>query len=221
MKRLTILIFSLSFATLIAAQDAKQVFISMPDSILSILTNINREDCIDFLASNMKAKVKNRFDQESEMLHLTDNYISMQLASNSFFEMKLLPINDSTRIICTVQTICSQACDSRIKFYTTQWETLNASNFISLPEKSDFVPDTIPTQIADTLSMSWRDLSSEADLLLVKAALSDSLNTLTFEYTTPFYMDKTSASRFIPLLKRDKIQYDWTNNKFIRRQEEE
>ena len=43
------------------AQDMKTLFIAMPDSIAPLLTKVNREDCVDFLASNMKAEVKNRF----------------------------------------------------------------------------------------------------------------------------------------------------------------
>ena len=31
------------------AQQAKQYFVSMPDTILPLLTEINRADCIDFL----------------------------------------------------------------------------------------------------------------------------------------------------------------------------
>lgn len=33
-------------------------FIAMPDSVAPLLTKVNREDCVDFLASNMKAEVK-------------------------------------------------------------------------------------------------------------------------------------------------------------------
>ena len=29
-------------------------FIAMPDSVAPLLTKVNREDCVDFLASNMK-----------------------------------------------------------------------------------------------------------------------------------------------------------------------
>ena len=42
----------------VQAQDMKALFVSMPDSIAPLLTKVNREDCIDFLASNMKAEVK-------------------------------------------------------------------------------------------------------------------------------------------------------------------
>ena len=79
------------------------MFINMPDSLLPILTKVNRADCIDFLDYDMRALVKNRFDQESEMTRLTDDYIAMRLSSKHQFEIKLLPVRDSISIICTVQ----------------------------------------------------------------------------------------------------------------------
>ena len=60
------------------AQQAKQYFVSMPDTILPLLTEINRADCIDFLESNMRAIVTNRLDGKSEMTTLTDNYIEIK-----------------------------------------------------------------------------------------------------------------------------------------------
>ena len=57
------------------AQDLKSLYIALPDSLSPLLTKVNREDFGDFLASNMKAEVKNRFGQTSEMLKLTDDYL--------------------------------------------------------------------------------------------------------------------------------------------------
>lgn len=215
MKRLYYLFLYIPLAISLHAQEARHAFVNMPDSILPILTKVNRADCIDFLDSHMRAIVKNRFDQQSEMTRLTKDYIAMQLSPQSHFEMKLLPVTDSTHIICTIQTICSNACDSRIDFYTDDWVALDKKKFITLPSQSDFVPDTIPLQVADTLSTPWEVLRNEADILLLQASLADSTSTLTVQYTTPGYMSKPSATQYIPLLKRKSISYEWKNGKFV------
>lgn len=221
-RRLFHLLWALSIAASLTAQEAKQVFVNMPDSILPLLTKINREDCIDFLESNMKAVVKNRFDQQSEMTRLTGDYISMDITPQSTFQLKLLPINDSTRIICTVQTVCSRACDSHLAFYTTDWKRLPSAPYLpTMPQASDFLPDTLQTAIADTLSVSWQNLHDEADILLMQASLADSTSTLTFTYTTPDYMHSASAARIRPLLKAAFIRYDWINGTFIRHTDDE
>ena len=215
MKKLLYFILGFTLTASLQAQEVRQAFINMPDSILPILTKVNRADCIDFLDSHMRAIVKNRFDQQSEMIRLTKDYIAMQLSPQSHFEMKLLPVTDSTHIICTIQTICSNACDSRIDFYTDDWVALDKKKFITLPSQSDFVPEAIPLQVADTLSTPWEVLRNEADILLMQASLADSTSTLTFQYTTPGYMSKPSATQYVPLLKRKSISYEWKNGKFI------
>ena len=41
------------------AQEAKTLFVNIPDSLTPLLTKVNLEDCIDFLESKMKAQVEN------------------------------------------------------------------------------------------------------------------------------------------------------------------
>lgn len=115
MKRL--LLICLMFCSLmVQAQDLKSLFVAMPDSLSPLWTEVNRADFGDFLASNMKARVRNRFGNFSEMLKLTDDYLLMQSTSVSTMEMKLLPVNDSVNIICMVQTYQAPVADSRISF---------------------------------------------------------------------------------------------------------
>jgi hypothetical protein len=63
---------------------------------------VNREDFIDFLDSSMKAEVKNRFGNVAEMKVLTDDYTLVQTSEVGTLELKLLPVNDSTKVVCMV-----------------------------------------------------------------------------------------------------------------------
>ena len=83
----------------LSAQLAKTCFTNMPDSLSPLLTAVNRADFIDFLESKMKAEVTNRFGGKSEMTELTPDYIRVQVTPQSTWQMKLLSVNDSTRLI--------------------------------------------------------------------------------------------------------------------------
>ena len=113
MKKLISILIGIASVVGVQAQDMKTLFVSMPDSIAPLLTKVNREDCIDFLASNMKAEVKNRFGKTAELKKLTDDYLQLQTTSRSTLEMKLLPLNDSVKIVCMVNTVCASAADVR------------------------------------------------------------------------------------------------------------
>lgn len=119
MKKSLLGSFLLFLALFAQAQDARTVFINMPDSLMPLLTKVNREDCIDFLDSKMRAQVKNKFGNMSEMTDLSVDYIRMKMTEQSDWQMKLLTTTDSTKIVCAISTACAPACDSEIRFYTT------------------------------------------------------------------------------------------------------
>ncbi len=198
-------VFSL---TSLQAQEAKTVFINMPDSLNLILTKVNREDCIDFLESKMKAEVENRFGKKSEMTALSKDYIRMQMSPQTTWQMKLLALNDSTNVVCVVTTACAPACDSNISFYTTAWEPLSASQFITLPSMEDFLvaPDSI--EIYD-----YDEARRTADILLVKADLNKDNTELALTLATPDYMSRETAEKLKPFLRRP-VVYQWKNGKF-------
>ena len=209
MKKLTMfLCLACAWTCSLQAQEAKTFFKNMPDSLSPLLTAVNRADCIDFLESKMKAEVTNRFGGKSEMTELAPDYIRIQMTPQSSWQMKLLATSDSTKVICTVSTACAPACDSDVHFYTTGWEELPASSFLTPPVMKDFLslPDTV-------MDYEVRDAGEQADMLLMKADLSAKDNTLTFTFTTTDYMDKEAAEKLKPYLRRP-VVYIWKGNSY-------
>lgn len=189
------------------AQELRSLLVAMPDSVLPLLTKTNRMDCVDFLDSNMKAEVKNRFNNTSELKVLTKDYLELQLTSQSSVEMKLLPMNDSVKVVCMVHTVCGPVCDSEITFYDTQWKQLPSKNFITLPEVDRFY-------YLNTNEESYATVRKAADMYLMKANLSAKASTLTFIYTTPEYLSKEDREKLELYLRKEPIVYQWVEGKF-------
>ncbi len=214
MNKFVITIFfsavGLFVSTALQAQEAKTLFVNMPDSLSPLLTKVNREDCIDFLESKMKAQVENRFGKKSEMTDLGKDYIRMQMSAQSTWQMKVLALNDSTNVICTVSTACAPACDSSIHFYTDDWKPLPESRFITLPVMADFLNTPDSTGIYD-----FDEACRSADILLMKADFNRENTELTVTLATPDYMSKETAEKLKQFLRRP-IVYQWKNGVFIR-----
>lgn len=196
------------------AQEARTLFVQMPDSILPLLTEVNRADCIDFLDSHMRAQVTNRFGTRSEMTHLSPDYIAIDMTARSTWQMKVLPLEtDTARIICTVSTVCGGACDSDIRFYSTKWKVLPTEQYLPAPPQAeDFLmpkPDSVETY-------HYRDAIQRADMSLVRITLSPDNRTLTFIYDTSAYLEKEAADKLKPFIRRALI-YDWHGGKFVPR----
>lgn len=209
MKKTLFIIGMLMCAVSLHAQDMKTLFVAMPDSVIPLLTKVNREDFIDFLASNMKAEVKNRFGKPSELKKLSDDYLLLQTTERSAMEMKLLPVNDSVKVICVVNTVCAPVCDSEIRFYNTQWQELAQRDFIQLPSADAFY---LPV---DTLTdEAFAAMKEKADMELVKAALAEDKPVITFVYSTPDYLAKEEREKLVPYLKKEPMVYEWKEGKF-------
>jgi len=207
MKRLFIFI-AIIFPLLANAQDAKTVFLSMPDSITPLLTSVNKADFVDFLESNMKAQVTNKFMGNSEMTHLTPDYIRIQMSEKSTWEMKLLAVNDSIKVIGIINTACAPVCDSDLQFYSSGWQLLKVADFIELPKMDNFFQTPDSTQLYE-YSLSRK----KAEIFLTKAEYQPEGYNISFTFTTPEYMAKEDAEKIKPFIHSPLI-YKWTNGKF-------
>lgn len=193
-----------------AQKQARELFNSMPDSVLPYLTSVNRADCIDFLDSKMKAKVTNRFGQETEMTDLAADYIKLQLSPESTWQMKLLPVNDSTQVVCVVRTVCATACDSEVSFYSTDWQRLPTADYLpSLPEVKDFFSATALSDEALAPSVA------AFDIRLLRLDLSADDTSLLVTLSTADYVPTEALSKVDSSLTRT-LKYEWRDGRFVR-----
>ncbi len=210
-KRLLIAgICCLAITPMVCAQKlAKDVFINMPDSLSLLLTAVNRADCIDFLESNMAARVENRFGKTSEMTALTDDYIQMKMTSQSSWEMKVLPLNDSIQVICTISTVCAPACDSDIRFYDMEWKELPKQGLMDI----ELTPISFMGNISDRIE-EFAKAMIPSDVFLTKASFNPDERSIQLEWTTPDYMEKEAAEKIKPFIGQPLV-FKWVDGRFI------
>ena len=136
------------------AEDLKirDVFKSMPDSVMPYLSENNRLDFIDFLDSKMQAVVKNRLDGTSEMTQLTDSSLCIRMSKALQVDMLLLrlaePADSDSLVICLIETfgIDSLSLDSRVRYFTQSWQPVNEPPQLSVSNKN-----TISNKIVQTI----------------------------------------------------------------------
>ena len=209
MRTLLLMVVSFWGVVSVSAQNMKSVFLAMPESITPLLTQVNKEDCVDFLDSNMKAEVKTRFGGTAEMKVLTEDYVFMQTTPSSTLEMKLFPVNDTTKVVCLVKTVCASACDSEIYFYTSDWKkNLLTKDFLQKPKSESFYLSN------DSVSEESVLVRKKADMYLLKASLSKDDDSLTFVYSTPDYLDKEDKEKLLLQLRQEPIILRWQDGKF-------
>ena len=70
----------------------RDVFATMPDSVLPLVNKYARLICLDLFENHMKAEARNTFDEFVEMEALSPDYVRFRTSSASVLEMKLLPL---------------------------------------------------------------------------------------------------------------------------------
>lgn len=204
MKKFIFLLVCVASVLQVTAQNMASMFIAMPDRHVVQLENEWRKDLIDLYNSGKEAKLKNTMDGFSVLSKLTDDYLYLKTTDRSSIELKLFPLVNNTKIICMVNTVNGPAPDSRISFFTTEWEPLDSADLFS-PVLSDW----FLKEDADKESDAFREAVSYLDLSLVKYTLSPDDLTLTATYTTPLYLGKEEQKKVIPFLKEVPKVYVW------------
>ena len=126
-----------------ASAQMADYFRKIPDSLLPTLSENNRLDMLDFMASNMKAEVTNRLGGKSEMTLLTDSTQSIQMSKALKVDMLLLTPEtsadpESEDVICLIETfgVDSLSLESTVRFFTPTWQLLNEPPLLSVSDQN-------------------------------------------------------------------------------------
>jgi len=140
----------LAFTSQASAQDLmiRDVFKQMPASLLPTLSENNRLDMLDFMASNMKAEVTNRLGGKSEMTVLTDSTLTIRVSDALTVELLLLRSeNTDKNLLCLIETFGrdSLSLDSQVRFFTPSWERLNEPPQLSVSDQNTISSKKVQT----------------------------------------------------------------------------
>lgn len=139
MKRILLAIL-LAVTTLtgsFARTTASTVFASAPRGIFPLLDQTTRLDMIDYYNGGVESKSENTLGGGASINDMTDQSLTVKLTDASSCQLFLLEMGGDT-IVGLINTVKDPAPDSRIEFYTTEWETFG-SNIFNRPELQDWV----------------------------------------------------------------------------------
>ena len=80
-------------------QTVRDLFKSMPDSLVPYLSTNNRLDMIDFMDAKMKAIVTNSLGGETEMIYLSDDSLAVKLNESSLLSMKTMQVDTTMYVV--------------------------------------------------------------------------------------------------------------------------
>ena len=208
MRRVIVTLLICVFALGMNAQDMTSVFTVMPDQYIPQLENAWRKDLVDLYTSGKESRLKNTMNGFSTLQKLTNDYLLLQTTERSTVEMKLLPLVNNTYVVCMISTVNGPVPDSRIEFFTTNWEPLATSDLFTQPTSDWYIKQGI-----DKKDEAYQEAASHLDMDLIQYRLSPDDQTLTAIYTTPQYLSQEAREKIEPYLSEPKV-YTWQKYHF-------
>lgn len=209
MKRFFLLGGGLLCALVLQAQDMATLFANMPDPMLPQLEHAWRKDLIDLYRAGKEARLKNTMNGYSTLQKLTADYLLLQVTGRSTTEIKRLPLVNGTYVICLVETVSAPVADSRVRFFTTDWQPL-ADHGLFTP----YPAEAFLLAPADSTDATYQDARARLDMTLVHYRLSPDSLTLRATYTTPDYLSEEDRRGVLPYVRREPLTLRWVQSRF-------
>ena len=197
MKKTFLALALILSALSLQAQTMRELWTSMPDSIVPYLNNSLRTELADYKEMKVTAAVKNLLGDTTTIEQMTAHYMSVKLNSTSELELRKLDNNT----FAMVRTLYTPEAESELTLYNTDWTT-----------KPCAIDYNVVWAKPDTMSQAeYDELYSKVGLKLYKLKLSDKDNAITLSVSTPL-AEKTDKEK-IKTITREK-QLVWNGNTF-------
>jgi len=210
MKRFSFLIIAVLHLTFSYGQRTMQdVLTSMPGSIVPYIKAEQMAKLCKFSSErDTLKKISNSLNGETSIDTMSVTYAKIALNDMVQMQIKLLTLNDSAQIVCTIKTIRKPSADSEICFYTPDWMKLDCT--FGLPSQNDeegilnlmtVRPDTMSTDRYD-------ELRRKIEPVMVSATFTgDAKLTITYSLSLPL-LNKTEREKIKAIIKQKSFNWD-------------
>lgn len=189
------------------AADLRKVLLSMPDTIMPTLSASDFQDFLDYHDNGMTGRARTRLGGESVMADFQDRRLTILTSSVGKTDIALYEQKKSKRdIICVINTVTAEYSDSRIAFYTEDWQPIPTAELIDLPAFDDFL--TRKALKSDSIDVFRR----RSMLRLSKIVPVE--NALVISYSSLGYIGPVESDRYREFLKPDPLCYMWNGKRF-------
>lgn len=197
MKKILIIICSLTCWLGVSAQSLREVWIEMPDSILPYLSKSQRTELADYVEMKAEPAVLSTFGDSVRIERMTNNYLLLKANEATRLEIKLLDNNT----LALVQTWMAPAAESKLSLFNLQWQPKEAV----VDYKVNIVkPDSMSDE-------DFADLKTLMSPRLKEYRLSADNNSLSVSWNYPL-LSKKDVKRVTEILKSQVL--NWTGKDF-------
>ncbi|MBR1462852.1 MAG: DUF3256 family protein [Prevotella sp.] len=208
MKKYLILLPFMLFSMSLSAQTSmREVWLSMPDSMIPYMNKSQRLEHVELLEMQVDSKVKNLLSGEGQMDTISDRFLQIRLNASADLQLLLLPKPDSSQVVCMVKTVRAQHAESEIRFYTTSWERIDDMFGLPSPADGESIIGSFFTENDTLPAARMHELQRGIDPVMMSAMLFPDSPELILELSSSLKTAK-EASEVKAYLRQRKFKWD-------------
>lgn len=193
------------------AREIRSVWKSMPDSVVLAIDKVRQLEMLDLVDYKVKAEVNNRLGSHSVMDTITANYLHIMVTKASELSMRLLPTAECDTLVCMVYTYKAPKPESKISFYSLDWQLLDASKYLPFTSIAD-AADSLYTKPDSISQERYAELRNDVVVALVSAQQSIENDDICLSLSLPMAAKDNKASMTAIADKRKLV---WTGKKYV------
>lgn len=202
----------LGMATSRAQTTITDVIKTIPQELLPYIGDEQRKEINEFAGQEDTIEIKNELNGTTRILTANGDFAQLDLNGTTRMQIKLLPVNDTTKIICMAKTVTKPVPDSDIKFYSTDWTPIHSSFNLPVDYKAENLLSVF-TQRPDTMTTErYEELLKYIEPVIVSADLSKDNCTITFNIDIPF-VQKDEINMIKAIIRQKTFKWDGNNFK--------
>lgn len=203
MRKIVIYI-SLFLSITVYGQNISDIFKTMPADMLPGFTDDNKTM---LLVDTSKTIIPYGLGEIEKQLQ-TNDFLKLKTSEAGTLQLKLLPITADSSIVCVIRSACAPACDSNIRFFTTQWSELDGKKFLPNITKEIFFDSAKKNSDTYNYAVSLSDISP------IAAEFKDGQKNLTLKFDVKSYLSAEMFEEIKPFLKSESVILKWDNGQF-------
>jgi hypothetical protein len=187
-----------------SAQKMGELFKTMPQHVLP---GFSEADKIMLLVDTALTSIPYPLGN-IERINYTDDFLKIKTSSRGTLQIKLLPLINNTKIVCVVKTVCGQACDSQIQFYSTEWNPIESEPLLPHLSAEMFFDRSQKNNIDFEKALRLIDMEP------IKAEFKGGSDDLTLILDYESYVSAENVELIKSFIEQDSITLRWNKTSF-------
>lgn len=209
MKKLFVFLWVVLLVTSVQAKSLKDLWVSMPDSLLPTLDRNLRLELVELEEMGVKPNVKNLLGEECDMDTLTNDYLECTTSKVARLQMIYLPSSAEDSVLCVIKTFRAPSKESEIRFYDQGWRQLPISSYLA---KDQYMLGSYIKPKSDTMRVEeYEELKSKLEPVMYVTEYLPTAQAFRVQVSLPLLSNEDKMKVQSILLQR---KFKWVLGRF-------